>query len=323
MKNLFLIDGASGTGKSDLIKYLMDFSTNVSFVRKYTTREKRNYEKINSFLDLIFITDFEFIRNQFKYQYSYSGCKYGFHKSDIYEQLLKYDNVFVIVRNPQVTRQLMSDFHYINVVPVFVYTDKDEIIKRLQNQDMSEDQIKFRLDRLQLAYEDYLKNSQMYMHVLINKSSKKDYRHLIDEMLKKYSVSPIIDEKLIFILMSFNPNNSQLEDYSNAMKRAVADVDLSLKCNNLEDITGSFKISDEAKKKISLCRLAIVDLTENKPNVFYELGYAHAINKEVIITAHEDTDILFYPGEYKVVRYKNSTDLFNKLKYELKGVLGY
>lgn len=45
MKNLFLIDGASGTGKSDPIRYVLDFKSNATVVPKYSTREERDYEK--------------------------------------------------------------------------------------------------------------------------------------------------------------------------------------------------------------------------------------------------------------------------------------
>jgi len=45
MKNLYLIDGASGTGKSDLVHYVTDFKNDVKLVQKYTTRAERDYEK--------------------------------------------------------------------------------------------------------------------------------------------------------------------------------------------------------------------------------------------------------------------------------------
>ena len=52
MKNLFLIDGASGTGKSDLIKYVSDFNDDISFIKKFSTRKPRRNEE-NQKLDLI------------------------------------------------------------------------------------------------------------------------------------------------------------------------------------------------------------------------------------------------------------------------------
>ena len=43
MKNLFLIDGASGTGKTDLLRYLNEFAIEAKTLHKFTTRERRKF----------------------------------------------------------------------------------------------------------------------------------------------------------------------------------------------------------------------------------------------------------------------------------------
>ena len=47
MKNLFIIDGAMGTSKTDLVSYVTDpkYGVNASVVNKYTTRKKRSNEE--------------------------------------------------------------------------------------------------------------------------------------------------------------------------------------------------------------------------------------------------------------------------------------
>ena len=47
MKNLFIIDGAAGTGKTDLIKYIAEKYTlsSATYIKKFTTREKRPEEE--------------------------------------------------------------------------------------------------------------------------------------------------------------------------------------------------------------------------------------------------------------------------------------
>ncbi len=82
--------------------------------------------------------------------------------------------------------------------------------------------------------------------------------------------------------MSFNPANPPLKDYYKAMQRAVKRYDSSFECKSLHDITGSFKISDKAMENIRKCRLAIIDLNENKPNVYYELGYVHPVFRTLL-----------------------------------------
>jgi len=46
----------------------------------------------------------------------------------------------------------------------------------------------------------------------------------------------------------------------------------------------------------------IADVTDPRPNVYYELGYAHALAKDVVLTAKEGTalpfDIFDVPTQY-------------------------
>lgn len=51
MKNLFIIDGLAGTGKSDFLEYIKEAYSGKNFyvncLPKYSTREKRKYNKRN------------------------------------------------------------------------------------------------------------------------------------------------------------------------------------------------------------------------------------------------------------------------------------
>jgi guanylate kinase len=324
MKNLFILDGASGTGKSDFLNYVRSFHHNIAVVEKYTTRNIRKFESKDPYyyLDLHFVDEAEFESLGLKYWYNYSGKKYGFSKSELEQKLSLNDNVFVIIRNSTLIKRIAEDYDFINVVPVYIYTDKIEIRNRLLSEKTySEDQINFRLKRIKIAFEDYLNNANIYSEIIINNSSIEDYHRLIKQLIEKYNDIPAVDEKLIFVLMSFNPKNPALQDYYKAMQRAVKSIDSSFVCINLDEIDGSFKISSTAKSKISNCRLAIVDITENKQNVYYELGFTHGIDKDCIITAHESTEILFYPGEYRVLKYNSATELEAKLKKSLAVIL--
>lgn len=323
MKNLFLIDGASGTGKSDLLGFLTQFSTDVAYVKKYTTRDERYYEKGGKwFLDLEFVNKTKFNKLKLEYHYLYSGFSYGFSKSDLDKQLAKHSNVFIIVRNIKIIKKLLLDYKYLNVVPIFIYTDRMETVNRLKRKKCDQKQIDFRLKRLEVAFGDYLKHHKIYEKVIINSASINEYHRLIEDVINEYRDAQVVDDKLVSIMMSFNPDNPNLEDYSNAIKDAVKKIDSSFNCINLEDIKGvSFKISDGAKDLIAKSRLVIIDLTENKPNVFYELGYAQGIGKDLIITCHESTKRQFYPSEYKNLRYKNASQLRNDLYSHLKSIL--
>lgn len=322
MKNLFLIDGASGTGKTDFLRYLNEFAIEAKTLYKYTTRERRKYETPDGPpLDLVWLTDNEFDNLPLDYQYKYGGNRYGFSKIELEEALKTSQNVFVIVRNAKTVRKIIKDFSFINVVPVYIYTDHERIVSRLRKEGYPNDQIEFRLNRLGLAFNDYLKHPELLQEIIINNSTYADYGRLIEGLLEKYSSSPEVNEDLIFVLMSFDKKKPELKDYFEGIKRSVRNVDNKLKCTRLDELPGSFPISGTAKDKIQECRLAIVDLTGNSPNVFYELGFAHGIRRECVLTAHEKNPPKFYPNEYNIIYYENATDLEKKLTRHLRKLL--
>jgi guanylate kinase len=323
MQNLFLIDGVSGTGKSDLVQFVANFQRGVELVSKYTTRQQRDYERNpNRLLDLSFVDSAGFDTLKLDYQYIYNRERYGFSRSSIESALSRSKNVFVVVRNADVICRIMAEYDFLNVVPVFVYTDEEKVRERLQIEGLSKEQTEFRLERINEALEDYVRHSGIYTEIIINVSAKAVFHQLIEQMLTRYKDTPEVEDDLIFILMSFDPKKPELVDYYEAMKRSIHNHDPSLRSIRLDELKGSFKISDTAKRKIQSCRLAIVDVTGNSPNVFYELGFAHGIKKDCIITGHKDSPRMFYPGEYKNIIYDSATELEQKLGAELKGVIG-
>lgn len=169
MKNLFIIDGASGVGKSDLVHYVVGFNIDAALVRKYTTRPQRDYEKERDWrLDLTFVSEEEFRRIKLDYEYVYRGHKYGFSRAELNDCLSRSANVFVIVRNADIIKKLVTEYTFINVIPVFVYTDHERIRERLFGQGFSEESVQFRLQRIEIAFQDYLRRPELYREVLIN-----------------------------------------------------------------------------------------------------------------------------------------------------------
>jgi len=323
MKNLFLIDGASGTGKTDFLKYIQEFAIEGKTIPKFTTRKRRPYETDDGPpLDLIWVSEEEFDSHNPEYQYKYGGKRYGFSKVALEDALKTAQNVFVIVRNKNIIRWLLKEFSFINVVPVYIYTDQERVVTRLKEERIPEEQIQFRLGRLSKAFDDYLKHPDLYKEILINNSIYSDFARLIEGLLEKYSNYPVVNEDLVFVLMSFSKDKPALSDYYGAIKRSVQNVNPSLSCMRLDEIPGSYPISRTAKRKIQEARLAIVDLTGNRPNVYYELGFAHGVKKECVLTAKKDTPRQFYPNEYNIIYYENATELENLLTKHLAEILG-
>ena len=193
MKNLFLVDGAAGTGKTDMLDYVKGkYSRNqVVVVTKYATRKHRHEEVERGLsLDLKFVSPNKFASLKAEadfYSYCYGGHEYGFSGKDVDLALSNHQNVFVIVRDRTTIQEIRSAYPKINVVPVFIYTDREQCEKRLSDDGYDSESIQFRLSRQEIAWDDYLRHFGLYQEVIINNSNKNDFHRLIDALIDKYS----------------------------------------------------------------------------------------------------------------------------------------
>ncbi|RBP45660.1 hypothetical protein DES53_10242 [Roseimicrobium gellanilyticum] len=75
------------------------------------------------------------------------------------------------------------------------------------------------------------------------------------------------------------------------------------------DIFGTGKIIEQIWSGINKARVLVAELTNRNPNVFYELGLAHALQKPVVLVACSDQDVPFDLRHIRVIYY-DMTDPF-------------
>jgi len=71
---------------------------------------------------------------------------------------------------------------------------------------------------------------------------------------------------------------------------------------------------------INKSRLLVADLTDKNSNVFYELGIAHTIGKDVIMISQKEEDIPFDIRHLPYIIYKDDKDGRKELKQKLENV---
>ena len=104
-----------------------------------------------------------------------------------------------------------------------------------------------------------------------------------------------LDTQLCFVLMPFDVKFQPL--YDDHIKPTVRRA--GLQCERADDIHGIAQITWDIWERINRSRFLIAELTGQNPNVFYELGLAHALSKDVIlITQSMD----FVPFDLKTIR---------------------
>lgn len=114
-----------------------------------------------------------------------------------------------------------------------------------------------------------------------------------------------------FVVMPFaDPLGSY---YEKVYKPAIEKAGLTpIRADN--EIFGTGKIIDQIWSGINSAKVLIAELTDRNPNVFYELGLAHALQKPVVLISSNEKDVPFDLHYIRVIYY-DVTDPFwgNKL----------
>lgn len=128
-----------------------------------------------------------------------------------------------------------------------------------------------------------------------------------------------IDPRLCFVAMPFR---SHLRNVYDAVEFVVNNF-CGMKCVRADKIARSDRISDNIRECISNARLIIADLTDNNPNVFYEIGLAHGRNKRLILLVQDESTVPFDLREIRHLVYdpNDLTSLRERLvEYVINGI---
>ncbi|MEN3335025.1 MAG: hypothetical protein V7641_4390 [Blastocatellia bacterium] len=80
-------------------------------------------------------------------------------------------------------------------------------------------------------------------------------------------------------------------------------------------------IMEDIWEGICSARIIIADITGRNPNVFYELGIAHTLGKEVILLTQKIEDIPFDLMGFRHIQYEDNKDGYKTLEKELRGAI--
>lgn len=119
-------------------------------------------------------------------------------------------------------------------------------------------------------------------------------------------IKPVSNQ--VFIAMPMNENaKPELADTHDTLKAVCAE--LSLTAKRVDDVQTNNRITDTIRNLIDASEFVIVDLSDSRPNVFFEAGYAEGIGKTPIYIAKTGTDLQFDVKDYPVIFYQNQRAL--------------
>lgn len=126
-----------------------------------------------------------------------------------------------------------------------------------------------------------------------------------------------IVNRQIFVIMKFN---DKLLDsaYEGVIEPLCKEFEYQIiRVDKLQD---SGVISQQILEHISTSQLIIADLSGERPNCYYEAGFAHALGKEIIFSIQEKDKIHFDLAGYRFITWATEAELRNKLRERLESI---
>lgn len=125
---------------------------------------------------------------------------------------------------------------------------------------------------------------------------------------------PIVNLNQLSAMMPFGQSFTEVYGVIQA-----AATENAMACNRADDIWENPAIIDDVAALIDRSSIVVVDCTGKNPNVFYELGLAHAWGKEVIIITQNAADIPFDLQHIRHIQYLNNNEGREDLSRKLSG----
>ena len=220
-----------------------------------------------------------------------------------------------------------------------------EQIQRDRN--VNDDDIALRLAKIDGLNETFIEEYELFDGVLVNHygAPLANLRTQIDKLLIRFAkqadadtetlqralqdvlqreqhaqreIAPPVEPNFAFILMAMSPKDPSLVDVHASIRRACSE--LGIRAERVDDIEFTGQITAKVHSNIRHAEFVIADLTHERPNVYYEIGFADALGKPLILIAKVGTAVHFDLAGMRILYYDNLTSLEHTLKRALAGL---
>ena len=123
----------------------------------------------------------------------------------------------------------------------------------------------------------------------------------------------------IFVLMPFASDLKPIyDDHIASVCRS-----LSLTFARSDDLFSTRSVMHDIWDSVCAARMLIADCTGRNPNVFYEIGLAHALGKPVILTTQDASDVPFDVGYLRYIEYEYTPRGMIEFEQNLKSTISH
>ncbi|MEJ8839718.1 hypothetical protein [Ramlibacter sp. AN1133] len=121
-----------------------------------------------------------------------------------------------------------------------------------------------------------------------------------------------------FVLMAMDPKKPELDDVYAAIRAICGEFNIDAR--RADKFEHDEQITDLILRELRTSEFLIADLTYERPNVYYEVGYAHALRKRPILFRREGTNLHFDLAVHNVREYRNLEHLRDLLHRRLAAI---
>jgi len=144
-----------------------------------------------------------------------------------------------------------------------------------------------------------------------------------DETFRKNDFDPNdsgdFERNLVFVIMPFD---KKMDKFYEIMK--VECKKLGLHTERADDGIGSGMIIRDVVDLIEKAEFIICDLTDEKPNVYYELGYAHGVGNEpdeILLIKYDNINTNFDISHLRIYKYSSPEELREIISKKLSNMI--
>lgn len=124
-------------------------------------------------------------------------------------------------------------------------------------------------------------------------------------------------QRKCFVIMPFKDKYNGI--WENVIKPTVENYGDT--CKRADDIFAPGSIINDIIDHIHISDYIIADLTEKNPNVYYELGFTQALNKQVILITQDIDSLPFDVKHQRVIIYSDTVAGAFTLQNDIKKYL--
>lgn len=119
--------------------------------------------------------------------------------------------------------------------------------------------------------------------------------------------------KRAFVLMPFSQDFNDVYDF--LIKTPLENAGYSV--SRADDLLNQSNILQDIISGIANCDLIIADLSKSNPNVYYEVGLAHAMRKKVVLITQNLDEIPFDLRSYRIIVYSTHFSEMNEAQQKI------